>query len=332
MRRSVIRITGLLLMSASALVFAGQALAGQEQAKTSSTPAFDHANGNAAFLRCGTRTPSDLEVRMLNEHLKTLKKPDGVGNGNGGGNGNGNGGGGDGGTGGDYKAVGYNIPVYVHLILSSNGDGDVSGLVADQMSVLNNAFSGADGGGGFDTKFSFTLMGTTTTENDAWYTAGPGSTAEKAMKQSLRMGGADTLNIYVSNPGGGLLGWATFPTDYASNPSDDGVVILNQSLPGGTASPYNEGDTATHEVGHWLGLYHTFQGGCSLGDQVADTAAERSAAYGCPTGRDTCKRDGGEDPIYNFMDYTDDSCMFEFTPGQSERADILSGAYRWPSN
>ncbi|QYJ81762.1 zinc metalloprotease [Shewanella aegiceratis] len=328
MRKSVIGVSGLLLMSASALAFAGQALAGQELAKTSSTPAFDHANSNAAFLRCGTRTPSDLEVKMLNEHLKALKKPSGVGNGNGGGGG----GGGDGGTGGNYTAVGYNIPVYVHLILSSSGDGDVSGLVAEQMNVLNDAFAGAGGGSGFDTKFSFTLMGTTKTENDAWYTAGPGTSAERAMKQSLRQGGADTLNIYVSNPGGGLLGWATFPTDYASNPSDDGVVILNQSLPGGAASPYNEGDTATHEVGHWLGLYHTFQGGCNGGDQVSDTPAERSAAYGCPSGRDTCRRDSGDDPIYNFMDYTDDSCMVEFTQGQSERADTLSGAYRWPSN
>ncbi|WP_076410318.1 zinc metalloprotease [Shewanella sp. UCD-KL12] len=287
---------------------------------------WDHANPNAAFKRCATRTPTEREVEMLDAHLKAMFKP-GNGNGNGGG---GNGGGGNGGGGSTpYTPIGKTIPVYFHVITSSTGSGDVSDKIDEQMSVLNKAFAASNGEGGFDTKFNFVLVGSTKTPNDAWYTAGPNSSAEAEMKRALRQGGAETLNIYASNPGGGLLGWATFPTSYGNAPLDDGVVILNQSMPGGTASPYNEGDTATHEVGHWLGLYHTFQGGCSKsGDLVSDTAAERSPAYGCPTGRNTCRK-GGDDPIENFMDYTDDSCMFEFTERQSERMDIISGSYRW---
>lgn len=224
------------------------------------------------------------------------------------------------------------IPVAVHVIRQGTGisNGDIpDSWITNQINVLNNSFSGATGG--VNTNFRFTLLSIDRTTNSSWYTAGPNTSAETAMKNSLHIGGPETLNMYISNPGGGLLGWATFPWSYASAPLKDGVVLLNQSLPGGSASPYNLGDTGTHEVGHWLGLYHTFQGGCSTNnDYVSDTPAEKSAAYGCPIGRNTCtgSRYPGNDPVTNFMDYTDDSCMYLFTSGQSTRMNSAWASYR----
>jgi hypothetical protein len=224
------------------------------------------------------------------------------------------------------NATGGVINVYFHVITNSSGAGaPTTNQINQQMSVLNNAFA--------PTGWSFSLVSTDTTANNTWYTAGYGSSAEAQMKNALRRGTADDLNIYTNNMGGGLLGWATFPSSYNSQPKNDGVVLLYSSLPGGSAAPYNLGDTGTHEVGHWMGLYHTFQGGCSKqasgGDAVADTPAERSPAYGCPTGRDTCRNIAGLDPIRNFMDYTDDACMNTFSAGQDTRMDSQFTAYRF---
>jgi hypothetical protein len=211
------------------------------------------------------------------------------------------------------------INVYFHVV-SSGATGNIpDSMIANQMNVLNAAY-GVSG-------YSFNLISTDRTSNTTWYNGCYGS-AERKMKSALHQGTADDLNIYSCNPSNGILGYATFPSSYTRSPNLDGVVILDQSMPGGTAKPYDLGDTATHEVGHWMGLYHTFQGGCTGGDYVSDTAAESSAAYNCPQGRDTCTTLAGLDPITNFMDYTDDACMFEFTGGQNTRMTDQFTAYR----
>ena len=231
-------------------------------------------------------------------------------------------------AGGSSAVTGATINVDFHVINKGTGvaNGDVtSQMISDQITVLNQAFS--------NWGYSFNLVATTRTTNATWYDGCDQDSIEAQMKGALRQGSADDLNVYSCSPGGGLLGWATFPSSYNSNPKNDGVVLLDGSLPGGYAEPYNLGDTGTHEVGHWMGLYHTFQGGCAKsGDYVSDTPAERSPAYGCPIGRDSCtagKNGAGIDPIHNFMDYTDDHCMDHFTAGQDARMDSMFTTYRF---
>jgi len=192
-------------------------------------------------------------------------------------------------------------------------------LIAAQMQVLNDSDAGRTAKDAADSPFRFWLTKTTWTVNKAWSTVTPGKT-ERDMKQALYEGDSTTLNVYSANIGGGLLGWSYFPKGYnAGRDVIDGVVMLDESMPGGTAGKYAQGDTLTHEVGHWLMLEHTFAHGCGAsGDYVTDTPKEAGPQFDCPVGADTCTAPG-LDPIRNFMDYTQDSCMNEFTPGQVER-------------
>jgi len=220
------------------------------------------------------------------------------------------------------------IPIVWHVISASD---DITGgnvpdaMVQANVDAMNDHYSG--------TGFSFKLSKTTRTRNADWFNGvGPDESSQTDMKTQLREGDASTLNIYTvgfaSGSGQGLLGYATFPSDYASNPKDDGVVILFSSLPGGSTANFNEGKTLSHETGHWLGLYHVFQGGCSgSGDSVADTPPQVTATSGCPATQDSCPG-GGVDSIHNYMDYSYDSCMNQFTPGQVTRAKQQVLTYR----
>jgi hypothetical protein len=220
------------------------------------------------------------------------------------------------------------IETWVHVIradLTVAGGNIPRRWINDQITVLSDSYSGATGGA--DTGFQFELAGVTRTTSPDWFHM-HSQGQDRKMKEALKVGGLDTLNIYTVDHRT-LLGYAWLAQDAEKVGDLDGVVVHYQSLPGGNFEIYSEGDTATHEVGHWLDLFHTFDGGCNRGDQVADTAPEASPAFFCPEGRDTCAGDG-LDPITNFMDYTQDNCMFEFTDGQAVRMQQAWAAFRAP--
>lgn len=273
------------------------------------SPALEQALLASVGRRCGTRVPRNVESaaieaemnQRLGARLKTRTGP-------------------------------IVVPVAFHVIAADRSrnrgylsDNDIDGQIAK----LNAAYAGGDDAGAIATQFQFQLESVDRTTNAQWFAMTPGSLEEGQAKQKLRMGGPQTLNLYTAEPKSGLLGWATFPRDYDAEPTADGIVVLHSTLPGGSTAPYNQGDTVVHEVGHWLGLYHTFQGGCGKrGDGVSDTPAELSAASGCPIKRDSCPAADGLDPVRNFMDYSDDTCMVSFSPGQAQRMARAFASYR----
>lgn len=212
------------------------------------------------------------------------------------------------------------IPVAFHVI-TGNGEGDVSDVqIAEQIAELNRAFAGSG--------FQFTLASTDRTEHSGWFRMKPGTGPEKHAKEALAVDPAHTLNVYTAQPGQRLLGWAYFPWSAPEDHFIHGVVVHWASLPGGAFPRYNLGRTLVHEAGHYLGLLHTFQGGCvAPGDEIDDTPFEASPASGCPIGRDTCV-EPGLDPIENYMDYTDDACYTQFTADQIARMGAVVPVYR----
>ncbi|KAK0708854.1 hypothetical protein B0T21DRAFT_405165 [Apiosordaria backusii] len=217
------------------------------------------------------------------------------------------------------------VKVYFHVVAAStalSGGYLTDAMITAQFNTLNAAFAPHN--------IQFTLGGTDKTVNANWADDSLGY--EMTMKRALRKGTYKDLNLYFLQKMGGNLGYCYFPTTATPGSTAyirDGCTILYSTAPGGSSTNYNLGHTTTHEVGHWFGLYHTFQGGCTgSGDSVADTPAQASASSGCPVGRDSCPSAAGVDPIHNYMDYSYDSCYEEFTPGQQARINSFWTQYR----
>ncbi len=253
----------------------------------------DHAAFVESGARCGTRDLSPDQAEAVEAGFRSLMRA-------------------------TTTAAQFEVPVVFHVMMNDSGTiGDVNDAqLQAQLTVLNEAYA--------DCGVTFTLADIQRHRDDECYRM----SNERVCKSRYVVDPYHNLNFYLADLGGGLLGWATFPWSLDKDPDMDGVVILNDALPGGSAFGYNEGDTGTHEVGHWVGLYHTFQGGCTFrNDYVRDTPAEGTATSGCPVSKDTC-RAPGVDPVHNYMDYSVDSCMDEFTPGQCSRMNDMLRTYR----
>lgn len=213
----------------------------------------------------------------------------------------------------------YTIPIVFHIIHKRDGTGNISEQrILDQVDVLNEDFRATLdtlGKNGFDTSIQFELAGTTRTANALWHR----DKRELQYKQALGWDQEHYLNVYV-NTASGYLGYAYLPQDSAGEVWD-GVTVFYGTVGGRNNGfvPYDQGRTLIHEVGHYLGLLHTFEGGCGegydAGDLIEDTESESVPHYYCVETL-TCDT---LDPIHNYMNYTNDLCMDRFTADQGNR-------------
>jgi hypothetical protein len=233
------------------------------------------------------------------------------------------------------------IPVVVHVLWNSAAENISDAQIYSQIDVLNEDFrrQNADTTNtpamfsplGADCNIEFCLAKRTpdtlnTTGIERKYTTVAAFPMDNTMKSDFT-GGLDAwdadhyLNLWVCNMAGNILGYAQYP---GGEDSTDGIVIhyRNFGRIGNLDPHYNEGRTATHEIGHWLDLYHIWGddfGSCDGSDEVDDTPNARDANYYCPTHpRITVCNSTGE-MFMNYMDYSDDDCLNIYTQGQKER-------------
>jgi hypothetical protein len=222
------------------------------------------------------------------------------------------------------------VPTAFHFVLSSAEANSVSAVMPQsQLAELNTAYKPSG--------FQFKLVNLTRTISDSW-ASGATAADVQAMQQSLRQGSYGTLNIYfMSDLAYGILGQCSMPTNIGQSPApsvyaSDGCFVQSGSMPNGSIYGYNQGKTAVHETGHWLGLFHPFEGySCTgAGDFVSDTPQQSTATSGCPTNppKDSCPYQPGLDAIHNYMDYSTDQCYTNFTTDQILRMQQLWIIYR----
>ena len=224
------------------------------------------------------------------------------------------------------------IPVVVHVVYRNTTQNISDSQIQSQLTVLNDDFRrlNNDANGTWsqasDTEIEFCLAtvapnGSATTGITRTSTSVSGFGTNDAVKSS-NTGGvnpwptSDYLNIWVCDIGGGILGYAQFP---GGNPATDGVVNDYRYFgTNGTATaPFNLGRTMTHEVGHYLNLRHIWgDGNCNADDFVSDTPTSDNPNYGCASSHVSCS---SVDMVQNYMDYSDDGCMYLFTTGQKNR-------------